>query len=88
MPNDHERRGDAGGGYQRMEVGDRVACSDRHRDRVAAAGRLADRNSWPVIGTDSREAGNLGEDVRLARLGLGPVIGGRLQAWDDNDGLN
>ena len=88
MPDEHHGRRDAGGAQQRMEVGDRVGRRGRLRHRVAAARRLADRSSRPVVGTDPRELGNRGENVHRTRRGHGPVVGGSFPARHDDDSRN
>ena len=72
---------------ERVEVGDRVGRRSRLRRRIAAARRLADRRSRPIVGA------NLGERRRprrrrsaRRRRGFGPVGRGRLGARDDDDG--
>ena len=70
MAGEHVRAGDVGGGQQGVEVGHRVLRGVGLGDGVAAAALRrvididADR-SRSVVGTDTGEAGDGGQDVRL-----------------------
>jgi hypothetical protein len=81
----HERCSFVRCAEQGMQIHDRLCSRRRLPHRVTSARLLADRRSRTIVGANPRNIGHSGIDRRRRSLRAGPIVGGRLEAGDQND---